>query len=100
MMKIVMSTALILSIFFQSCKSKELMQNDIIGTWLSSDGDIMELNKDSSFIGKLLLAEYFTFFTLINDIQSLRIIYTLCYHSQLTSYLKNISIKTDISNNS
>src|SRR5205823_13889667 len=49
------------------------MLNDIIGTWVSSDGATLELNKDSSFIGKSLPAEYFTFFTNKKDIQGKRV---------------------------
>ena len=52
-----------LSMFFQACNSQmnEPTQSDILGNWVSSDGAMLEFNKDSSFIGKSLPDEYFTF---------------------------------------
>lgn len=64
-----------LSMFFQACNTqmKEPTQSDILGNWVSSDGAMLELNKDSSFIGKSLPAEYFTFFTSKKDVEGKRV---------------------------
>jgi hypothetical protein len=51
MKHILIVIAVMLSIFFQSCSSKEPDQNDIIGAWVSSDKAELVFNKDGSFIG-------------------------------------------------
>ena len=51
------------TIFFSSCGGKEPVQNDIFGTWHGPDSAMLVFNRDSTFIGKALPAEYFTFFT-------------------------------------
>jgi hypothetical protein len=70
-MKKMVYTILALSIFFHACNNqkKDTMQTDLVGDWLSSDGALISLNKDSSFTGKSLPAEYFTFFTSQKDVQ-------------------------------
>lgn len=75
MKQVIITVGVSLSIFFQACTSqvKEPTQNDILGTWISSDSGILRLNKDSSFIGTSLPAEYFTFFTSIKDVEGKKI---------------------------
>lgn len=76
MKQLIVATA-VLSILFQACNSnskvKESAQIDVVGAWKNSDGAIIELNKDSTFIGKSLPAEFFTFFTSKQEVQGKKI---------------------------
>lgn len=52
----------IIAIALTGCmSSKQPLQDEIIGTWVSSDGATLQLKKDGNFIGKDLPAEYFSF---------------------------------------
>lgn len=73
MKKHLTSIAAVLAVLFQGCNNKEDFQIDISGTWVNRDGAMLVLNKDSSFVGKSLPAEYFTFFTSNKEVDGKRI---------------------------
>jgi len=66
-----------LSILFQACNNdnevKDTMQIDIVGSWKSSDGAMLIINKDSTFTGKSLPAEFFSFFTSKQEVQGKKV---------------------------
>lgn len=62
-----------LSILLQACGGKEPTQNDVIGTWKSSDGATFIFNNDGTFIGESLPAEYFTFYTSKSEVEGKKI---------------------------
>ena len=73
MRQLLIIVSAILSLFFQGCGDKKPTQNDVIGTWTSSDSAKLELNKDGTFIGGRLPAEYFTFFTSKWDVEGKKV---------------------------
>lgn len=62
-----------LLILFHACSNNETVQTDISGTWANPDGAMFIFSKDSSFVGKQLPAEYFTFFTIKAEVEGKRI---------------------------
>jgi hypothetical protein len=58
---------------FASCANKQPTLKELAGTWVSEDGAVLELNEDSSFVGKMLPAQYFTFFIYKKEIEGKKI---------------------------
>lgn len=48
---------IILTMIFYECASPDPIKDDIVGRWVSSDGAVLELNKDGSFSGRSLPGE-------------------------------------------
>lgn len=63
----------IFSVLLQACGGNGPTPNDILGTWITRDGAILQMNSDSTFVGKLLLAQYFTFFTSKTEVEGKRV---------------------------
>src|SRR5438067_12887050 len=72
-MKQILINATATLILFQACMNNGAAQPDISGTWVNPDGATLVFSKDSSFVGKQLPAEYFTFFTKIEKVAGKRI---------------------------
>jgi hypothetical protein len=73
MKQILTGATTFLLILFQACSNYGTVQIDISGTWVNLDGAMMVFRKDSSFVGKQLPAEYFTFFTTKEVVEGKRI---------------------------
>src|SRR4051812_35486789 len=58
-----------LSMLFTSCTNKQPTSKELVGTWQSEDGAILQLNEDSSFVGRMLPAEYFTLMRYTEEIK-------------------------------
>jgi hypothetical protein len=71
--QLMMNLIAIFSVLIQACGSKGPTPNDILGTWITQDGAILQINSDSSFIGKSLPAQYFTFFTSKSEVEGKRV---------------------------
>lgn len=54
MKKIISFLSLILMFLFQGCTGKEPAKEEIIGTWVASDGGQFQFNEDGTFTGKSL----------------------------------------------
>ena len=63
----------IFSVLLQACGGKGPTPKDILGTWINQDGAMLQINSDSSFIGKSLPAQYFTFFTSKSEVEGKRV---------------------------
>lgn len=75
MKEVVIVISAVFSIFFQACNSqmKDSDKIEIVGIWKSSDVAILTLNKDSTFVGKSLPAEFFTFFTSRQEVEGKKV---------------------------
>lgn len=59
MRQVIANIALVIfSILSESCNTPKLTQDDIIGSWKSSEGALLVLNQDGTFTGKFIPAEF------------------------------------------
>jgi hypothetical protein len=69
MKRIVKFMGLILATMLQGCSGQDPTKEEMIGTWVSSDGATLRINDDGTFSGKALPAQYFSFFVNKEDVQ-------------------------------
>src|SRR4051812_7691005 len=56
-------------LLFTSCTNKQPTSKELVGTWLSEDGAVLQLNEDNAFVARMLPAEYFTLMSYKEEIK-------------------------------